>query len=208
MSSQTINLGFWALPLRAQPIRYIFELAQYPYQQTNYTLEESKEWFEKDKKELGLDFPNLPYLIHGDFKITESQNIVNYALDATKQHHLLGSGLIRFKIENVRFLCDELTAKTFQASRKTGEEKNTEINNTVIPKFKFLSVVLGNKKFFFEDKLTLADIFAYTAIKTLQHVLNDEYKQFAQVFDPFMKNFEEIPQIKAYHSSDRYPKFT
>ncbi|EAR86899.1 glutathione S-transferase, amine-terminal domain protein (macronuclear) [Tetrahymena thermophila SB210] len=208
MSSQTINLGYWGFPLRAQPIRYIFELAQYPYQQTNYTFEGAKDWFEKDKKELGLDFPNLPYLIHGDFKITESQNIISYALDITKQHHLLGFGLIRFKIDNIRFLCDELIAKTFLASTKTGEEKKAEINNSVIPKFKSLQAVLGNKKFFFEDKLTLADIYAYTAINAFQHLLNDEYKQFAQAFGPFMKNFEEVPLIKAYHSSNRYPKFT
>ncbi|EAR93876.1 glutathione S-transferase, amine-terminal domain protein (macronuclear) [Tetrahymena thermophila SB210] len=207
MSSLTLNLGYWAYPLRGQPIRYLLELAQYPYQQTNYTFEGANDWFEKDKKELGLDFPNLPYLIHGDFKITESQNIVDYVLDLTKQHHLLGSGLTKFQIDNVRFLCNELISKIFLASTKTGEEKKAEINNSVTPKFKRLQAVLGNKKFFFEDKLTLADIYAYTAINALQHLLNDEYKQFAQAFGPFMKNFEEIPLIKAYHSSTRYPRF-
>jgi len=30
---------------------------------------------EKDKKTLGLDFPSLPYLIDGNFKLTESRAI-------------------------------------------------------------------------------------------------------------------------------------
>ncbi|EWS76835.1 glutathione S-transferase, amine-terminal domain protein (macronuclear) [Tetrahymena thermophila SB210] len=140
--------------------------------------------------------------------ITETQNIINYALDITKQQNLQGYGLTRYKVDNVRFLCDELIAKIFLASTKTGEEKKAEINNSVNPKLKYLQGALGNKQFFFEDKLTLADIYVYTAVNGLQHLLNDEYKQFVQTFGPFMKNFEEIPLIKAYHSSNRYPKLS
>ncbi|EAS02508.1 glutathione S-transferase, amine-terminal domain protein (macronuclear) [Tetrahymena thermophila SB210] len=206
MSSNTITLGYWALPLRGQPIRYIFELAKFPYQQTLYTSATASNWFGKDKQELGLDFPNLPYLIKGDFKITESQNIVNYAIDITKQQHLLGTGQKTFKIDNIRFFCDELTSKVFLATRKSGEEKTTEINNVLIPKFKYLHKQLGNNVYFFDNKLSLADIFAYTAINVFKLKFNEEYQQFSSTFDPFMKNFEEIPLIKEYHNSDRYPK--
>lgn len=85
-----------------------------------------------------MEFPNLPYLIKEDLKITESQNIANYAIDTTKQHHLLGTGLEKFKIDNIRFFCDELCGKTFMTTRKNGEEKTAEINNALIPKYKYL----------------------------------------------------------------------
>ena len=34
-------------------------------------------WFSV-KEKLGLDFPNLPYYIDGDFKLTESAAIIKY----------------------------------------------------------------------------------------------------------------------------------
>lgn len=77
-------LGYWAMPLRAQPARYILELAGYPYEEKQYTPETAGDWFGKDKQSLGLDFPNLPYLINGATKLTESQNIVNYLVELTK----------------------------------------------------------------------------------------------------------------------------
>ena len=36
------------------------------------------EWFGKDKEAMGLDFPNLPYLVQGDYKLTESKAILFY----------------------------------------------------------------------------------------------------------------------------------
>lgn len=36
-----------------------------------------KNWLD-EKHNLGLDFPNLPYLIDGDFKLTESKSIMKY----------------------------------------------------------------------------------------------------------------------------------
>jgi glutathione S-transferase len=65
-------LGYWAVPLRAESAKYILELAGYPYEEKLYTSATAGDWFGKDKQSLGLDFPNLPYLINGATKLTES----------------------------------------------------------------------------------------------------------------------------------------
>lgn len=39
---------------------------------------------------LGLEFPNLPYLIEGDFKLTESSAIVSYIVEKSGKCELLG----------------------------------------------------------------------------------------------------------------------
>ena len=53
-----------------------------PYEDVLYVSREK--WFEEDKKNLGLDFPNLPYLIDGDFKLTESGAIAEYVINKSK----------------------------------------------------------------------------------------------------------------------------
>ena len=35
-------------------------------------------WFGKDKFSLGLDFPNLPYYVDGDVKVTQSNAILRF----------------------------------------------------------------------------------------------------------------------------------
>ena len=39
---------------------------------------------------LGLEFPNLPYLIAGDFKLSESSAINNYIIRKSNKQELLG----------------------------------------------------------------------------------------------------------------------
>lgn len=48
------------------------------------------QWFEKDKKSLGLKYPNLPYLIDGNIKITESAAVIKYIPKRFGRDDLLG----------------------------------------------------------------------------------------------------------------------
>jgi len=52
--------------------------------------ESREKWFEEDKKNLGLEFPNIPYLIDGDFKLTESSSIFKYIIQRSGHTELLG----------------------------------------------------------------------------------------------------------------------
>jgi len=72
-----IILGYWNLRGRGQVLRLL--LAYTGLKWTDKTYAEAGNWFGGgDKTKLGLDFPNLPYLIKGDFKLTESSAIAKY----------------------------------------------------------------------------------------------------------------------------------
>ena len=49
--------------------------------------------FNKVKNELNLNFPKLPYLIHGTFKITESLALYRYIISISDKQDLLGRDL-------------------------------------------------------------------------------------------------------------------
>ena len=44
----------------------------------NFAYTSGDNWFKDDKLNLGLDFPNLPYLIDGEYNLTESNAIQKY----------------------------------------------------------------------------------------------------------------------------------
>ena len=48
------------------------------YEDKRYT--NPQDWFGNDKQNLGFAFPNLPYLIDGDFKLTETLAIERYII--------------------------------------------------------------------------------------------------------------------------------
>ena len=56
----------------------ILAYAEEDYENVTYTFDKIDEWFNKDKKDLGLDFPNLPYYIDGDLKLSQSMAIVRH----------------------------------------------------------------------------------------------------------------------------------
>ncbi|EAR86898.1 glutathione S-transferase, amine-terminal domain protein (macronuclear) [Tetrahymena thermophila SB210] len=186
--SKELIIGYLENASRGQTVRYILDLVGYPYAEHKYT-SSSTEW-EKKKSELGLDFPNLPYLIHGDFSISESQNIVNYLIELTNQQYLYGEGKEKYRVDNIRFVCDDLFSKIYQASKQNEDGKNM-LNSQVIPKIQQLQKALGNKPQFFES-LTIADLYAYITLKNFKTGCSNAYIEFASTFDPFLKRLEEI----------------
>ena len=75
-------LGYWATRGRANGIRTMLHYCGVDFHNYMYEVGAaptySKEAWLTVKQSLGLDFPNLPYLIDGDFKLTESLAIYKY----------------------------------------------------------------------------------------------------------------------------------
>jgi hypothetical protein len=51
---------------------------------------DTAKWFGQDKLQLGFNFPNLPWLTHGDFKLTELDAICRYLIEISADPELLG----------------------------------------------------------------------------------------------------------------------
>lgn len=70
---------YWDLRGLAEPISYLLHHVGADVLIKRVPLSESghQSWLE-EKHKLGLDFPNLPYLIDGDVKLTQSLAILRY----------------------------------------------------------------------------------------------------------------------------------
>ena len=71
-----LQLVYWDIRGFAEPIRNLLRYARVPFEDTRYNFGSgadfpNKNQFRKNKYELGLDFPNLPYLIDGNLRISQ-----------------------------------------------------------------------------------------------------------------------------------------
>ena len=79
---------------RAQAIRLLLEFTRTEFEDRKLTMEGaptySKACWTDIKDKLDLDFPNLPYFIDGDVKITQSNAILRYI---ARKHRLCGESV-------------------------------------------------------------------------------------------------------------------
>jgi len=83
-----ITIGYWKIRGLGQYIRLLLSYSGLEFQEVQY--DNQDKWFKEDKVNLGLDFPNLPYLIDGEFKLTESASIAKYIIKKSGKTDLLG----------------------------------------------------------------------------------------------------------------------
>ena len=75
--SGKITLGYWNLRggPRGNVARYLLAYSGADWNERTYTLGQ-EEW--KNDKDTVMDFANLPYIIDGDFKVSETYAVHNY----------------------------------------------------------------------------------------------------------------------------------
>lgn len=87
-------LGYWNCRGLGAQIRYLLYFCQVDFEDKQYARGpapdfDNSQWA-NDKFNLGMDFPNLPYLFDEDYKITESMAIMKY-IAAKWKPELLGA---------------------------------------------------------------------------------------------------------------------
>ena len=98
MSTKPV-LGYWKIRGLAAQIRYMFHYLAVPFDDVEYECGDAPD-FDKScwldvKETLGLEYPNLPYLIDGETKITETVAIMQYIAKKYRPR-LLGSSAAEF----------------------------------------------------------------------------------------------------------------
>ncbi|XP_078402473.1 glutathione S-transferase Mu 1-like [Cetorhinus maximus] len=203
-----MTLGYWDIRGLAQPIRLLLEYTGTEYEEKFYSCGEAPNydkscWFDV-KPKLGLDFPNLPYLLDGDVKITQSNAIMRYI---ARKHKLAGET----DDEKVRVDMLENQAMDFRmglvriAYNPDFENLKADYLKGLPNLLKQFSDFLGKKPWFAGDKITFVDFLMYE--------LFDEHRVFEpkcldefQNLKDFVAHFEALEKIAAYVKSDRFMK--
>ncbi|NP_001127487.1 glutathione S-transferase Mu 2 [Pongo abelii] len=208
-----IILGYWNIRGLAHSIRLLLEYTDSSYEEKKYMMGDApdydrSQWL-NEKFKLGLDFPNLPYLIDGTHKITQSNAILRYI---ARKHNLCGE-TEKEKIQE-DILENQLMDNRMQLARlcynPDFEKLKPEYLEGLPEMLKLYSQFLGKQPWFLGDKITFVDFIAYDVLERNQVFEPSCLDAFPNLKD-FISRFEGLEKISAYMKSSRFlprPVFT
>jgi len=200
----TLTLGYWKIRGLAESIRLLLHYLEIEYKEVLYEFGPAPDfsgesWF-KVKYTLGFDYPNIPYLIDGDFKMTESNAILRYICEKYKPE-LLGENIKEKAFVNmaVGVLSDLNFAKSQLAYQGKNCPGNERFKTTMKNKLNDLNILLGKQKFLAGEKITYPDFVLgeiFESINDLLEPVFEEYKNLKKHFDSLC----ELTAIKKYRA--------
>jgi len=207
------TLGYWGLRGIVGPIRLFLHHVEEPFEDKQYSLDNFDPWFNVDKPALEntLDFPNLPYFIDGDVKITQTKVILAYLgrkhnLDGTTENERIRIGLALEVFEDYKqaLLKIAYPALSGKNREEVSETLRKEYEDQLPSKLREVSKFLDNRKWVAGDKLTYADFFVYDILDLHRILFNPKFFEANANLVSYMKRFEELPGVKKYMASSSY----
>ncbi|GBN67965.1 Glutathione S-transferase [Araneus ventricosus] len=204
-------LGYWELRGRAEPIRYLLHYKKVDFVDKRYTAGVAgyEEW-QKDKFSLGLDFPNLPYYIEGEFRLTQSIAIIRYL---GYQHGLVAKTdeqQRRVLVAEQQSIDFRQKLRSFAEADEYKETGKEEFLKSVQPLLQQWEKFLGNRKFMAGDDITYVDFMVYEAFdlyRLYHESVLDDYPSLKAYFSR-MKNLPELQDYMKSHVRKPWPIFT
>ncbi|XP_050414318.1 glutathione S-transferase Mu 4 [Patella vulgata] len=203
------TLGYWNVRGLAQPIRFLLHYVDEDFTDQLYVIgpapEYSREDWKKVENNLGLDFPNLPYYIDDDVRITQSNTIIRYL---GHKYNLLGSTL------KEKITCDMMveTAMDFRnmsvyVSYNPDYEnlKGDYFSNYLPTTLTGFEKYLGDKPWFAGENITVCDFPFYELLDQNREVAPTCLDKFPKL-RAFLSRFESLPRNKLFMTTPMYMK--
>jgi len=205
------TLGYWAIRGLGSPLRYLLHYTGTEFEDKQYEVgpdpATGKDCWLKVKNTLGLKFPNLPYWIDGDVKLSESAAIMKHI---ARKHNLAGSceeDFIQLDVADgvmydiglhMVLMCYSPNAAAFEAMKGPF---SAELPNRV----EKLSKLIENKNFLLGDKISYAD---FTLFELLERLLAFEPNCLANFSNlvAFHERVATLPAIAKYMNSPSFLK--
>jgi len=200
-------LGYWKIRGYVQRIRLLLAYTGEKYEEKIYTHGPAPEFvypeWARDKVTLGLDFPNLPYYIDGDVKISQSAAIIRYL---ARKHNLDGkTEEEQTRVDMFEHHLYDLHTNWAQLCYLADFNKCKDEYISKMPDvMKQISEFLAKRKYFAGDTITFVDFIAYEYMSQQQVLNPDCLKTFKNLLD-FNARMESLPRLGEYiKSSETY----
>jgi len=212
--SNKFILGYWNVRGVGGILHNLLNYCEIPYEDHIYTSNE--QWFDKEKYALGLDFPNLPYIIDGDKKIAETLALMHYIVIKGNRKELLGADdFAHCRVLEAYCAIRELRTSIISVCFTKGDFRKEikELFTGGVSQFAGASPTVQlpqlesilSRRDWIVDTLTIADFWLLELIEVILEIdgkLLDPYPNLLK----FRERFIEIPKVKEFRQSDHFVK--
>jgi glutathione S-transferase len=206
-ATSELTLGYWGTRGRAGALRTLFTYTGLPYKNQVYT--DFAEWFSKVKHTLGFEYPNLPYLIDKDIKITESLAILHYIPIKAGRKDLLGDTDDKFiQVEQalgvIHDLGQNLSKMVFTKGDFTAEKEEAFTKGSVKSKLEILNKNLEGK-LWLTGFLSIADFYLVELTDMITEMDAPRLEAYPNLVE-HRKRVLELPEVEAHRKSEKHIK--
>ncbi|GFU57897.1 glutathione S-transferase Mu 1 [Nephila pilipes] len=198
----TCTLGYWDIRGLAEPVRYLLHYKKVSFEDKRYSTYDS---WQIDKFRLNLDFPNLPYYIDENVKLTQSTAILRYL---ARKHDLDGAT----EEEKVRATLAEQQIIDFRTSmvrtcyNHEFEKIKPEFVKNVPAQLRLFVAFLGERNFLAGDNVTYVDFMAYETFDFYRLLIPSVLNGFPTL-KAYQDRIENLPELLEYFHSSTYKRW-
>nr|CAB3251143.1 glutathione S-transferase Mu 3-like [Phallusia mammillata] len=199
-------LAYWDIRGLAEPIRLMLEYSGVEYEQKDYVCSDdppyTNNWMD-EKYKLDLDFPNLPYFVNGNTKITESWAILKYVAEKfgpcipNETKHLCD--MTEGVVGEVRQSWISICYGNFDAEVEI-------FFNKLVKKLDMFDNYLSKHAWLGGDDITYVDFAFCEVLSQFQMFRSDVLAKHENV-KKYLDKFEKLPKLVAYRQSNRFKKY-
>ena len=201
-------LGYWKIRGLIELAKLIMEYGKKPYQMEYYKQGPAPEWSRAewlDKKfTLGLDFPNVPYLIDGELKMCESMNIYFYLMKKYVPELLGKTEMEQAKVFEGLCVLKDIKDSITMPCYNPDPTKAPEAVKNIAPKVEMVEKKLGKNEWLIGDTPTVCDLMLMEVTDQFQLITKGEWLKDHPTLEAHNARTKEIPSIKEYKNSPRF----
>ena len=204
-----LTLGYWNVRGYAQPIRLLLEHAGAEYEDIRYNVGpppdyDRKEWLDV-KFTLGLDFPNNPYIIDGDVRLTQSIAVLRYVgrkfgLAPKTEAEQVRADLVEQQILDWRSKQSQTFYNPDYDNLKAAYLEGLKENVQALSKF------LGDRDWLVGSNLTYVDFLAYEWLD-VNRLFSPGLLDSVPNLQKYVERLEALPNVSKYMKSSKFLKW-
>lgn len=201
-------LGYWHIRGLAESIRYLLDYLGVDFEDRTYTQGPAPDFdrsaWTNAVDSLQMDFPNLPYFIDGDMKISESAAIFDYIVNQYGPALSGDSNKEKAVVKQLGGVIHDIKGwLTGTCYSPEFHQHKDGLLADVRPELAKLARFLGDKQYLIGDKITWPDFYFFETLEMLNALHPGYVAESDQRLEAYRARIAALPQLQKRLSGER-----